>query len=118
MSEEKVFEPIICDTCLETIIPIDPRQVRCVTGIKDVLSACQKKAKLKISADHKKPKAGKGNKKRVCLRCNNKFSSTGPFNRVCNKCRCINERVKKESKLGITSIGHKHDPSLTEFLNV
>ncbi len=118
MCEEKVFEPIMCDTCLETIIPIDPRQVRCVTGIKGVLSDCQKKAKTKISADHSKPKSGKGKTKRVCLKCRKKFPSTGPFNRVCDKCRCINERVKKESKLGITSIGRKHDPSLTEFINV
>ena len=31
--------------------------------------------------------------KRICLKCGEKFSSKGPYNRVCDKCSSVNERV-------------------------
>ncbi|MDP6924343.1 MAG: hypothetical protein R2568_04860 [Candidatus Scalindua sp.] len=31
--------------------------------------------------------------KRVCLKCGEKFPSKGPYNRVCDKCSSMNERV-------------------------
>mgnify|MGYP003961919351 FL=1 len=31
--------------------------------------------------------------KRVCLKCGEKFPSKGPYNRVCDKCSSVNERV-------------------------
>lgn len=37
--------------------------------------------------------------KRLCLRCNKQFASTGPGNRICSECREINEgRSVRESK--------------------
>ena len=31
--------------------------------------------------------------KRSCLKCGEKFPSKGPYNRVCDKCSSMNERV-------------------------
>ena len=31
--------------------------------------------------------------KRICLKCGEKFPSKGPYNRVCDKCSSMNERV-------------------------
>lgn len=31
--------------------------------------------------------------KRSCLKCGNRFPSKGPYNRICDKCSSINERV-------------------------
>ncbi|ODS32821.1 MAG: hypothetical protein SCARUB_02027 [Candidatus Scalindua rubra] len=32
-------------------------------------------------------------KKRLCLKCGKKFLSKGPYNRICEKCGSINERI-------------------------
>lgn len=32
-------------------------------------------------------------KKRVCLKCGKQFLSKGPYNRICDKCCLMNERV-------------------------
>ncbi len=32
-------------------------------------------------------------KKRICLKCGNQFLSKGPYNRICDKCGLMNERV-------------------------
>ena len=32
-------------------------------------------------------------KKRACLKCGNQFLSKGPYNRICDKCGLMNERV-------------------------
>jgi hypothetical protein len=31
--------------------------------------------------------------KRLCLKCGEKFPSKGPYNRLCDKCSSMNERV-------------------------
>ncbi len=31
--------------------------------------------------------------KRMCLKCGEKFPSKGPYNRICDKCSSVNERV-------------------------
>ena len=37
---------------------------------------------------------GVGSKqKRLCLKCGEKFPSKGPYNRLCDKCSSMNERV-------------------------
>ncbi len=47
----------------------------------------------------KETNKGSGNKgiglkqKRSCLKCGEKFPSKGPYNRVCDKCSSMNERV-------------------------
>jgi hypothetical protein len=45
-------------------------------------------------------KKGKGmttnrKEKKICLRCNKKFSSDGDYNRICNACSTINEHMQK-----------------------
>ena len=37
-------------------------------------------------------KAG-SKKKRACLKCGKQFLSKGPYNRICDKCGLMNERV-------------------------
>ncbi len=32
-------------------------------------------------------------KKRACLKCGKQFLSKGPYNRICDKCGLMNERV-------------------------
>jgi ribosomal protein S27AE len=32
-------------------------------------------------------------KKRACLKCGKQFLSNGPYNRICDKCGLMNERV-------------------------
>lgn len=34
-------------------------------------------------------------KQRVCLKCNQPFDSTGPGNRICRKCRRINDQLPR-----------------------
>lgn len=49
-------------------------------------------------------------KRRVCLRCNKKFNSEGPSNRICPKCIRNNQgvyertQVETSSRRGLTSI--------------
>ncbi len=35
--------------------------------------------------------------KRICLKCGEKFHSKGPYNRICDKCSLMNERVAKST---------------------
>ncbi len=35
--------------------------------------------------------------KRTCLKCGEKFPSKGPYNRICDKCSSMNERVAKST---------------------
>ena len=35
--------------------------------------------------------------KRMCLKCGEKFHSKGPYNRICEKCSLMNERVAKST---------------------
>jgi hypothetical protein len=36
-------------------------------------------------------------KKRACLKCGKQFLSKGPYNRICDKCGLMNERVASSS---------------------
>lgn len=36
-------------------------------------------------------------KKRLCLKCGKKFLSKGPYNRICEKCGMMNERIASSS---------------------
>lgn len=37
-------------------------------------------------------------KKRACLKCGRQFHSKGPYNRICDKCGLMNERVAASTK--------------------
>ncbi len=91
---------IICDVCQKKIQPETPAQVRCVSGIEDVLSDCQIKARNRIAQKHhEKKKEGS----RPCLKCGKKFASEGEFNRICDTCNSINSRVaRKEHRMAAT----------------
>ena len=56
------------------------------------ISDCSKPNSKKIKLQG----ASKGaslKQKRSCLKCGEKFPSKGPYNRVCDKCSSMNERV-------------------------
>ncbi len=61
------------------------------------ISECSKpnskniKLKDTISGAHSKVTGSK--QKRMCLKCGEKFPSKGPYNRICDKCSSMNERV-------------------------
>jgi hypothetical protein len=53
----------------------------------------RKKTKSKeVSRGFSITKAGL-KKKRACLKCGKQFLSKGPYNRICDKCGLMNERV-------------------------
>ncbi len=53
----------------------------------------RKKMKLKDTSKEASIKVISLKQKRVCLKCGEKFPSKGPYNRVCDKCSSVNERV-------------------------
>lgn len=57
------------------------------------LSSNKKKRILKDSPRDYNTSRTKLKKKRLCLKCGKKFQSKGPYNRLCEKCILINERV-------------------------
>jgi len=52
-----------------------------------------KKMKLKDRGEGIGTKGTGLKQKRICLKCGEKFPSKGPYNRICDKCSSINERV-------------------------
>ncbi|OHB88781.1 MAG: hypothetical protein A3D13_09610 [Planctomycetes bacterium RIFCSPHIGHO2_02_FULL_40_12] len=58
---------------------------------------------MKSTSNYLKPKRNKMKlkdptksglrKKRACLKCGNLFLSKGPYNRICEKCGLMNERI-------------------------
>lgn len=98
LNRKKALLFIICDTCQKKIKQVDARQVRCMSGEKGVLSECQIIANEKaMKAFHKKKKEGK----KACLKCGKKFPSKGDYNRICDSCSAVNDRVsRKEHKVG------------------
>jgi rRNA maturation endonuclease Nob1 len=45
-------------------------------------------------------------KKRLCLKCGKRFLSKGPYNRVCERCGLLNERMATSTySIGDTSPG-------------
>ncbi len=62
-------------------------------NVKDRSKPKSKKMKLN---DINKGAGGKVpslKEKRICLKCGGKFPSKGPYNRICDKCSSMNERV-------------------------
>ena len=51
--------------------------------------------KIKLGETHKGFSTTKTGlkKKRACLKCGKQFLSKGPYNRICDKCGLMNERV-------------------------
>lgn len=58
------------------------------------IGARRKKRVLKDEPVSSAINRNKMQKKRLCLKCGKKFPSKGPYNRICEKCSFINERMK------------------------
>ena len=52
-------------------------------------------------------------KKRACLKCGKQFLSKGPYNRICDKCGLMNERVAS-STYSVVSEKSSSEPSSLE----
>ena len=52
-----------------------------------------KSVKLKDTIEEVYTKVTGSKQKRMCLKCGEKFPSKGPYNRICDKCSSMNERV-------------------------
>ena len=53
----------------------------------------RKKMELEAVSKEASTKVVSLKQNRVCLKCGEKFPSKGPYNRVCDKCSSMNERV-------------------------
>lgn len=109
---------VICDVCLIKRKKTDPLQKRCTSGIKGVLSSCQKEGMRrnsnKSSDDGDLPDVP--TKKRVCLKCQKKFDSLHSHNRVCDKCTIVNDRgTRQEHRVHGTQSLIGDDVDLTEI---
>ncbi len=62
-------------------------------NIPKCISINRKESKLEDTSKSGKPTKTKSKQKRYCLRCEKKFVSEGPYNRICDKCRLANERI-------------------------
>lgn len=91
--KKKKLRFIYCDTCHKKIKQIDARQVRCMSKEKGKLSPCQIIANDKATVARRKKKKD-GNK--ICLKCGKKFPSKGDYNRICEPCSGINNRVARK----------------------
>ena len=64
--------------------------------MKNVYDYSKQRSKNMKLKDTNKGSGTKGiglKQKRICLKCGEKFASKGPYNRVCDKCSSMNERV-------------------------
>lgn len=52
-----------------------------------------KKKKFKYAPKNYNSLKTRLKKKRLCLKCGDKFISKGPYNRICEKCGIANERI-------------------------
>lgn len=88
---------VFCDQCGTKVKKRDPMQKRCVSPVRNELSPCQKKAVTKTAAKHydEPPEPKTTTKKRLCLKCGEKFDSLHVHNRICEKCTAINERAER-----------------------
>lgn len=69
----------------------------------------RKESKGEDSHKEGKRARGKLKQKRNCLRCEKKFVSEGPYNRICDKCRLANERIASSVySINAASIEPKH----------
>lgn len=89
---------VICDVCRTKVKKTDPLQKRCTSGIKDVLSECQKEGmrrNTRKSPDEREQRfANIPTKKRLCLKCEQKFDSISPYNRICEPCGIENDELQ------------------------
>ncbi|MCP5008196.1 MAG: hypothetical protein GY941_30320 [Planctomycetes bacterium] len=66
-------------------------------NVPKCISMNRKESKIDGTYEKRKPAGNKSKQKRACLRCERKFISSGPYNRICEKCRLANERISSSA---------------------
>lgn len=66
-------------------------------NVSDYSKVNSKKMKLKSTNKVSSSKGVTLKQKRICLKCGEKFPSKGPYNRICDKCSSMNERVSSST---------------------
>lgn len=93
--KQRVF--INCAECKKRIDRPHNTQVRCHSDIKGVLTKCQQIAAKRAVNKHKSVTMAIETLSlplpRVCLKCDNMFQSTSPYNRVCPTCSVTNANL-------------------------
>ncbi len=90
---------MVCDVCQKKVKKTDSLQKRCTSGIKGVLSECQREGMRRNSSNSDNDLPDVITSKRTCLKCGRKFNSLHKYNRICDNCTVINDRgVRKEYK--------------------
>ena len=79
------------------------------------LNPNKKKSKLKNAPRDFSAPQTKFKKKRLCLKCAKKFQSKGPYNRLCEKCTLVNERMAASSYSVSSSAGGESRPSIEQL---
>lgn len=92
---------VICDICRTKVGKTDPLQKRCTSGIKGVLSPCQKEGMRRNSnKNYEDDLPDVRTEKRTCMKCRIKFDSLHPYNRICDKCTIANDKgVRMEHRV-------------------
>ncbi|GJQ58069.1 MAG: hypothetical protein D8M57_01600 [Candidatus Scalindua sp. AMX11] len=78
-------------------------------NVTKCISVNRKESKSEEAHKGCRPARAKSRQKRYCLRCEKKFTSEGPYNRLCDKCRLANERIASSVySINGTSVEPKH----------
>ncbi len=91
-AKQKALQFIYCDVCHKKIPKKKPRQLRCISEEDGVLTECQIIAK-KVQSQSPPRKVRIKSKKSICLKCGRSFVGKGAYNRICEVCSAINERM-------------------------
>ena len=80
-------------TVLVRLLYVSVRRWQIMKSISEYSKPNSKNVKLKDTIKETYTKVTGLKQKRICLKCGEKFPSKGPYNRICDKCSSMNERV-------------------------
>lgn len=80
-------------TVLVRLLYVSVRRWKIMKSVSECSKPNSNKIKSKDTTKGVYTKAIGSKQKRMCLKCGEKFPSKGPYNRICDKCSSMNERV-------------------------
>jgi hypothetical protein len=80
-------------TVLVRLLYVSVRRWQIMKSVSECSKPNSKNIKLKDTIKGAYTKVTGSKQKRMCLKCGGKFPSQGPYNRICDKCSSMNERV-------------------------
>jgi Zn finger protein HypA/HybF involved in hydrogenase expression len=80
-------------TVLVRLLYVSVRRWQIMKSVSEYSKPKSKKIKSNNTTKSAYTKVTGVKQKRMCLKCGEKFPSKGPYNRICDKCSSMNERV-------------------------